>query len=187
MLGTIILTILIVAGLAIIIFRLMVFRGGIGVQIIDPQTFLIEPPEQFNEVVQLPNGTSQVNWQQKGAIQIEAQPLPDGPLRPLSRLNGETCFLHQSPEPLQRETYRVTFKNGETETIGQRFWPLPGVTNLRDLGGYKTADGRYTAWGKIFRTGHMGGATHESLNILSDYGINMICDLRSLRDRKSVV
>ncbi len=39
--------------------------------------------------------------------------------------------------------------------------PLQGGSNFRDLGGYRTADGRLVRRGTVFRSAHLGSLTDE--------------------------
>jgi protein-tyrosine phosphatase len=59
-----------------------------------------------------------------------------------------------------------------------------GGCNFRDLGGYRTRDGRELKWGRVFRTGvlsYFTAADHEQLNQL---GVRSICDLRRADERE---
>lgn len=50
-----------------------------------------------------------------------------------------------------------------------RILNLEGSCNFRDLGGYRTRDGRELKWGRVFRTGVLSYFTpndHEQLNQL---------------------
>ena len=40
------------------------------------------------------------------------------------------------------------------------------VRNLRDMGGYRTADGKELAWGKIYRSASLYGATDTDIDFL---------------------
>ena len=61
-----------------------------------------------------------------------------------------------------------------THSIG-----LTGVSNARDIGGYKTTDGKTVKAGMLLRTGALGGATDADKKILTDtYTIKIIIDLR---------
>jgi protein-tyrosine phosphatase len=62
---------------------------------------------------------------------------------------------------------------------------LQGVVNFRDLGGYATADGRLTRWGRIFRSDVLADLTDTDLSVLSGIGLRTICDLRSESERLS--
>jgi protein-tyrosine phosphatase len=67
---------------------------------------------------------------------------------------------------------------------GSRVLPLEGGRNFRDLGGYRTADGRRVRWGKIFRSGNMAGLTPADFDYLSKLEIRTICDLRTTGERE---
>ncbi|MEQ8248267.1 MAG: tyrosine-protein phosphatase [Alphaproteobacteria bacterium] len=60
----------------------------------------------------------------------------------------------------------------------QRQVPLEGASNFRDLGGYRTDEGRQVRWGKVFRSGALDRLTDGDLATLSALGLRTICDLR---------
>jgi protein-tyrosine phosphatase len=64
-----------------------------------------------------------------------------------------------------------------------RLLPLEGGRNFRDLGGYRTRDGRHVKWGLLFRSGVMSGLTAADFSYLSQLGIRTVCDLRDTRER----
>jgi len=66
-----------------------------------------------------------------------------------------------------------------------RLLPLRGGRNFRDIGGYRTADGRVTKWGQVFRSGHMSTITDADYEFLSGTGIRVVCDFRSVVERKA--
>ena len=56
---------------------------------------------------------------------------------------------------------------------------LGTMLNLRDLGGYPTADGRTTRWGVLLRGDHPLGLTDPDVQLLLERNITTIIDLRS--------
>ncbi len=56
---------------------------------------------------------------------------------------------------------------------------LGNMVNLRDLGGYPTADGRVTAWERLFRGDTPTGLSEADLQWLLDRDVTTIIDLRS--------
>jgi protein-tyrosine phosphatase len=68
-----------------------------------------------------------------------------------------------------------------------RHFPLAGADNFRDLGGYATRDGRTVAWGRLFRSGHLGGLTDGDIVAMERLGIRLVCDLRAPSERADVV
>src|SRR5687768_9693952 len=53
-----------------------------------------------------------------------------------------------------------------------------GCLNVRDLGGFSTADGRETAWRSIVRADALSKLTPEGCDALRAYGVRTIVDLR---------
>lgn len=68
-------------------------------------------------------------------------------------------------------------------TDAQRLLPLEGGRNFRDLGGYRTEDGRTVKWRKLFRSGTMHKLTEKDHDYLSQIGLRLICDLRTKEER----
>jgi protein-tyrosine phosphatase len=64
-----------------------------------------------------------------------------------------------------------------------RLLPLQGARNFRDLGGYRTADGRSVRWGKLYRSGSMAELTPADCDYLGGLGIRFVCDLRTTDER----
>lgn len=72
---------------------------------------------------------------------------------------------------------------GNETTLGERVLPLQGGVNFRDLGGYRTDDGRSVRWGRLYRSGVMADLTDSDYAYLQRLGITAICDLRDSRER----
>lgn len=66
-----------------------------------------------------------------------------------------------------------------------RLLPLQGGRNFRDLGGYRSADGRRVKWGMLYRSGSMHGLTQADYATLGRLGIRVVCDFRDTRERAS--
>lgn len=56
------------------------------------------------------------------------------------------------------------------------------ISNFRDVGGGSTSDGRRVRTGRLFRSGHLGGASDEDLARLADFGIRTVIDFRGPQD-----
>jgi protein-tyrosine phosphatase len=65
----------------------------------------------------------------------------------------------------------------------RRVLDLEGGVNFRDLGGYRTADGRVTKWGVLYRSGSPAGLTEKDMDALAKRGIRTVCDLRASDER----
>ena len=61
---------------------------------------------------------------------------------------------------------------------------LYDVQNARDLGGYKTTDGRTVKTGLLIRSGRLSNASKEDIHILKDlYHLNAVVYFRIIRER----
>jgi protein-tyrosine phosphatase len=60
-----------------------------------------------------------------------------------------------------------------------RLVPFSEILNFRDLGGYRTEDGRSTRWGRLFRSDVGQPLIDTDLELLSSLGIATVIDLRS--------
>ena len=63
---------------------------------------------------------------------------------------------------------------------------LEGAHNVRDLGGYRIADGRVIRHGRLFRADGLANLTTDDLDVIDALGIRTVIDLRSsteLEDR----
>ena len=63
--------------------------------------------------------------------------------------------------------------------VPSRLLPLVGAFNFRDLGGYPTADGRRTKWGRVFRSDTLDALSSEDLEVLRQLGLQTVVDLRT--------
>ena len=100
----------------------------------------------------------------------------------ISAETGEFSFSHLRADTLYH--YRVTAyttdgeisKNGFFKTSGApRFLTVDGVFNLRDIGGWKTTDGRKISQGLLFRGTELDGAIEKDYHI-TDAGIKDMRD-----------
>lgn len=61
---------------------------------------------------------------------------------------------------------------------------LAGVRNFRDVGGLPTSDGRRVRHGRLYRSGHLAGATAEDAAFLGSLGLHTVFDFRNAADHK---
>ncbi|MFT4224519.1 tyrosine-protein phosphatase [Dysgonomonas sp.] len=101
---------------------------------------------------------------------------------PILTGNGSGIF------PLNvNESIRIYFElvtNNGTLLLAERHLPMVGGYNFRDLGGFKTKEGRYTKWGKLFRADELSNLTEEDLQYLSSIPITSVIDFRAQSEVK---
>lgn len=78
----------------------------------------------------------------------------------------------------------ITMTNDETRTPFERAIALKGGSNFRDLGGYRSGDGRHVRWRQVFRSGALSKLTDEDLVVLDALNVHTILDLRCAEERE---
>jgi protein-tyrosine phosphatase len=132
-----------------------------------------------------------------GVYLLDFQTLPEtGPVQVLvssspDRIDSEKPVLtiRKTPAevPVTGRSGRVYFHlkpaSGATRVVSVRRLPLEGAKNFRDLGGYRTSDGRYVRWGLVYRSNHLVNLTAKDSEYLNGLGIRLVCDVRSDGER----
>lgn len=68
--------------------------------------------------------------------------------------------------------------------VAERFLPLEGAKNFRDLGGYRTRSGQHIRWNAIFRSAALNRLTAKDGRYLqTQVGIHTVCDFRDDSER----
>lgn len=81
-------------------------------------------------------------------------------------------------DPTHRYYFTIRLIDGSRLLAAERYLPLTGAFNARDLGGYTGHDGKTVKWGQVFRSGHLHGLTPADQAYLEHVGIRLVCDLR---------
>ena len=130
-------------------------------------------PDQLTISWQTPPGTrvTKVLWGNQ----------PTGITTPLdTQLDaGTDQVVVTDPSPGTRPYFALVTSDGDKTVVAERRLPLEGESNFRDLGGYRTADGRTVKWGRIYRSGSLDALTDADLAYLDGLGIKLVCDLRA--------
>lgn len=66
-----------------------------------------------------------------------------------------------------------------TDQLPTRVLQIPGATNIRDLGGYRTVDGHLTQWRRVLRGDSPHLLSDEGNEALRQAGLRSLIDLRS--------
>jgi len=77
--------------------------------------------------------------------------------------------------------------HGPVRVVAVRRLPLEGAANFRDLGGYRTSDGKYVRWGRVYRSNQLSMLTPRDYEYLAPLGIRVVCDLRTDYERKRML
>lgn len=98
-------------------------------------------------------------------------------VKPVSEGTEAGVFVVDVPSN-ERFCFQLVTDEGSA-ILAERHLPMTGGYNFRDLGGFKTQDGRYTKWGKLFRSDDLNHLTEADLEYLSSIPLVSIVDFRS--------
>jgi protein-tyrosine phosphatase len=60
----------------------------------------------------------------------------------------------------------------------KRLLHVQGAVNFRDIGGYKTSDGKEVVWGKVYRSAAINKLTDADVQLMDKKGIHTVIDFR---------
>jgi protein-tyrosine phosphatase len=126
-----------------------------------------------------------------GHVRVYAGETPDTIDRthPIARATSTSVDLtdgrnHPGVIDTDRLYYELVPDAGEPVMVSERRLPLEGTDNFRDLGGYRTRDGRTVKWGRVYRSGELSGLTPKDRAYLKHIGLRVVTDLRSEHERE---
>ncbi len=96
---------------------------------------------------------------------------------------GEGVYMLNLPDTV-RSYFQLKTPGGKA-IFAERHLPMTGGYNFRDLGGYRTQEGRYIKWGKLIRSDELHHLTKKDLKYLSGVPIQTIVDFRSESERNT--
>jgi protein-tyrosine phosphatase len=101
-------------------------------------------------------------------------------------VKGKTLVQISGLNPDVRYYFELVPDQGSGVIVSERRVPLEGSVNFRDLGGYRTLDGRRLRWGQVFRSDNLGRLTDRDIKILRRMGIRQVCDFRTPAEVKKM-
>lgn len=119
----------------------------------------------------------------KGMVKVYASTSPDlipegSPVAIAPISDGRMTII--TNDPTQRYYYLMVFNDKYRVKVATRNVNIPGIQNLRDLGGYKSSEtGKETRWGMLYRSAQIDSIAPCSRHELKNMGIQTIIDLRS--------
>jgi protein-tyrosine phosphatase len=88
-------------------------------------------------------------------------------------------------DPVKRSYFLLRDQSDNSVvTVSERLLPLAQGSNFRDIGGYRTMDGRRVKWGLIFRSGGSAMLTPQDMAKVGALGLRNMVDLRSDEERQ---
>ncbi|WP_435168996.1 tyrosine-protein phosphatase [Paenibacillus glycanilyticus] len=139
------------------------------------------------------DGKLKIHWNSNadlGAAKILWSTSPDNIAKngkQLKRINASyNGYVTADPKPGSRLYFYIKTSSGATVTVAERKVNLQGAYNFRDLGGYKTTDGKTVKWGKLFRGEELGHLTDADIKTIQEMGIKTNVDYRTDAEVKAL-
>lgn len=133
------------------------------------------------------NDQTLVQWQTipKGtAVDVALQFPGEQQLKLISDDDRDGQHVLAPEDAARRPLVHLTTSTGAGFVTAERLLPLERGRNFRDLGGYRTQDGRRIKWGHVYRSGTMANLSDADYDFLSTLGIRVICDFRANEERE---
>ncbi len=92
--------------------------------------------------------------------------------------SGDGCIRVSGLDPAARYYFSLEARADRLVTAERRVW-MDGAVNFRDLGGYKTHDGRRVRWGRVFRADGLSRLSDTDLQRLKQMDIRRVYDFRT--------
>lgn len=121
----------------------------------------------------------------EGAVEIYASSSPDdfNVAFPLATANISDRVVLVPKLGDNRKYFMLSFDKKEKIYVTNRKINVPGVLNLRDIGGYVNDDGQTIKWGKIYRSGRLSEMTQAGKERLDKLNIKTLIDLCSAEEK----
>lgn len=153
-----------------------------------PTDFIIPPPEEA-WVERRPDGDLVIHRQPASrlvAVRVSdnpddftaGHPLPVAPPGPQQVVTPATLAATVG----DARPYFLLEGDGRRLVVAERALPLAGGVNFRDVGGYRTTDGRAVRWGAVYRSGSLSELHDDAVARLGRLGLRLSYDLRSTEE-----
>ncbi|MER7762635.1 tyrosine-protein phosphatase [Streptomyces sp. NPDC097619] len=125
------------------------------------------------------NGTFTLTWSAEGVRRVTIEAAG----RVVARGGATGTAVVTGLPAADRRWFTFRADRGEPLRLADRLVRLEGTANLRDAGGYRTADGRWVRMGEVYRSDALDKLTDADRATLRRLGIATVFDLR-MRDER---
>lgn len=129
----------------------------------------------------------QIAWQAAGvehvAVHVTGSPIPVLTGTPLAQGGGAGSVTVRNLAPGTRPYFTLVPDRGAPLVIADRALHLSSIANLRDIGGYRTSDGRWVKMGLLFRSDQLDRVSDADLKALEQLKLRLVADLRTESER----
>ncbi len=171
--------ILIIAALVLLTIGLVIYFMGKSDYIIDERTLTFE---ENISVIHQPTGDYKLMFVEKGDYKIFAGESPekiDWQKEVLELRNANEGVIENKKGAPRLFFGVIGVAERDSAVVSERRIPMQGASNFRDIGGIPTTDGRYTSWGKIYRSDRLESLTDADIDRFRGLDIQQVIDFRN--------
>ena len=128
-----------------------------------------------------------ISWSAPGAARVTVYAGTDSAVsdrtKPVGQGDATGSIRVSGLAPGKRWFFALVPDRGAPLVIADRGLHLGTIPNLRDIGGYRTTDGRWVKMGMIYRSDQLDRLSDSDLGAMGDLGLALVADLRTASER----
>lgn len=128
-----------------------------------------------------------ISWSAPGAGQVRVYAGTDAAVsdrtKPVGQGDAAGSIRVSGLAPGKRWFFALVPDRGAPLVIADRGLYLKTIPNLRDIGGYRTTDGRWVKMGMLYRSDQLDRLSDNDLGAMGDLRIALVADLRTATER----
>lgn len=130
-------------------------------------------------VLRIENNRLKIIWNIEDDVEVSIFSLVNNVEKLIGKVKGKNGFITNDFYKNKRCLFILKAFNYHYEIVGERLIPLEGAYHFRDIGGYKSEDGRRVKWNMFYRADRLSGMTDNDIRYIKNMNIKTILDLRS--------
>ncbi|MDD6795833.1 MAG: tyrosine-protein phosphatase [Clostridiaceae bacterium] len=134
-------------------------------------------------IVRKTNEDIEISWKNQNIEQVNVFYI-DKDEKFISNCKGNNKISFKDPNSEKKNIFVLKANGYQNYYISERLVNLKGTSNFRDLGGYKSKDGRHIKWNTFFRSDALCSLLPEDEILIRNLGIKTVLDLRSKQETK---
>lgn len=128
-----------------------------------------------------------ISWAAPGAGRVTVyagtDPLVSDRTKPVGQGDAAGSIRVSGLAPGKRWFFALVPDRGAPLVIADRGLHLKTIPNLRDIGGYRTTDGRWVKMGMLYRSDQLDRLSDSDLGAMGGLGLTLVADLRTASER----
>ncbi|MDS0528165.1 tyrosine-protein phosphatase [Clostridium sp. SHJSY1] len=125
-----------------------------------------------------------ITWKDENIEEVSIFALLEDKEVLLNKVKGTNEAIIKDPDKEKRNLFILRSEGYHSEVVGEVLLHLEGVHHCRDIGGYKSEDGRKVKWNTFYRSDKLSSLTQRDVKYLKNLNVRTILDFRSAGEVK---